>query len=114
MSLPAGGFHELLQARATGALDELQNLGGLASGAGAGFLLARLCRRGALVRFLRPACPVARPGLGWRDVRRLCGDTRLFRLLWLLDGSGSRGVGSFDWNAVHISFSPWAVITAIT
>src|SRR5580700_11008408 len=114
MSLPACGFHELLQARTAGAPEEFQNVSGFAPGAGAGFLLGRLCRRGALVRFLRRGGPLARLGLGRRDVGRVCGDTRLFRLLCLLGGDGSRGVVSFGWNAVHIWLSPWAVITAIT
>src|ERR1035437_2554626 len=50
--LPAGGFHEFLQGGAAGALQQAEDLGGLAALASAG-LLGRLGRLRALVGLLR-------------------------------------------------------------
>src|ERR1035437_3434006 len=104
--LPARGFHEFLQGGASRTLQQVEDLGRLAALAGAGrLLLRRLGRICAFARFLRRAAPLARLGLGRRNVALLCRGPRLFGGLWLLGrGTGLR-VGGLCWNTVHNSFS---------
>jgi hypothetical protein len=102
--LPAGGFHELLQGGAAGALQQVEDLGGLAALAGACCLLGRLGRHCAFGGLLRRVGLVARPGLGRRNVSLLCGDPRLFGALWRLSRGTGLYVGGFCWDAVHIAF----------
>src|ERR1035441_7134560 len=103
--LPAGGFHEFLQGGAAGALQQVEDLGGLAALAGAGCLLWRLGRLRAFGSLLRRAGLPARPSLGRRNVGLLCGGPRLFGGLWLRGRGAGLGVGGFCWGGVHTAFS---------
>src|SRR5271157_320492 len=103
--LPAGGFHEFLQGGAAGALQQIEDLGGLAALAGAGCLLRRLGRPCAFSSLLRRAGLLARPGLRRRNVGPLCRGPRLFGGRWLRGRGTGLGVAGFCWNAVHLAFS---------
>src|ERR1039457_7603440 len=66
--LPAGGFHDFLQAGSAGAFQQVEDLGGFTAAAGAAWLLWRLGRRRTFVSLLRRNDLLARLGLGRRHV----------------------------------------------
>src|ERR1017187_7265543 len=115
MRLPAGGFHEFLPGGASGAFQQVEDLGGFAALTSAGCLLrGGLGRRGGFVSFLSGGGLLARPRLGRGNVGLRCRGPRLLGGGWRL-GRGTRlGVDVFCWNAVHTSFSLGGDYRAIT
>src|SRR5579862_6839657 len=104
VSLPAGGFHEILPGGATGALQQVKELGGFAAVAGTSGLLGRLGRLGRLracVGLLRRGSLCGRLTLGRRDVAPVCGNTRPFGGSRLPGWGTGLAVGGFFWNSVH-------------
>jgi hypothetical protein len=78
-----------------GALQEVENLSGLAALVGASCFLERLGRLAAFVGLLRRGGLVARPGLRRRNVGPVCRDGRLLGGGWLLGRGTGLGVGGF-------------------
>ena len=111
VSLPAGGFHEICAGGATGALQQVQELGSFAALAAAGGLLARLDRLCGLVGFLCPGGLFGRLALRRRDVARVCAHTRLFCRSWLPNGALTSILVAFSGTS-FILISPLAAITA--
>lgn len=108
VSLPAGGFHQIRSGGATGALQQVKELGGFAALADSGGFHLRLARLRAFVGLLGPGGLGDRRSLGRRDVSRVScalrpfGGKGLHRLdIALVVG----GVGTFFCNLVHFAFS---------
>jgi hypothetical protein len=105
VSLPAGCFHEICARGATGALQQVQELGSFTALAAAGGFLTRLGGLCGLVGFLRRGDLFGRLALRRRDVARGCADTRLFGRSWLPRWGTDIGVSGIFWNIVHFDFS---------
>jgi len=67
MRQPAGGFHQFFRSGAAGPLQQVEDLGGLATTTGS-FGLGDLALGAALVRFLCGVGLAGRLGLGGRNV----------------------------------------------
>src|ERR1035437_2812640 len=103
VSLPAGGFHEILPGRAPGAVQQVKDLGALGAVSGTDGLLGRLGR--LRVGLLRPGSLGGRLTLGRRDVPPVCGNPRPFGGSWLPGWGTGLVVDFFFWKTVHTVFS---------
>jgi hypothetical protein len=105
VSLPAGGFHEILSGGASGAPQQVKELGALGAVSGTDRLLGRPGRLRAPVGLLRSGSLGGRLTLGRRDVPPVCGNPRPFGGSWSPGWDAGLIVYCFFRNNVHSVFS---------
>jgi hypothetical protein len=105
VSLPAGGLHEIRPGGAGGPLQKVEDLGRFATLTGTLSVLGRLRQLCAHVGFLLRTGLLGRPGLGGRNVARLCASARAFGRGRFGDRGGGLGIRGLFWNLVHCVFS---------
>jgi hypothetical protein len=105
VSLPTGGFHEILPGSSAGSLQQAKELSRLAALTDAGGGFCRLRRFRAPFGVLRGCSPFARLTPRRRHVARTCGNTRLFSRSQLHGRGTDLAIGGSFWNIVHFDFS---------
>ena len=105
VSLPTGGFHEILPGSSAGSLQQAKELSRLAALTDAGGGFCRLRRFRAPFGVLGGCSPFARLTPRRRHVARTCGNTRLFSRSQLHGRGTDLAIGGSFWNIVHFDFS---------